>query len=451
MGSSTQPYHNPEFLREVWILYAIGLLVLGLRFAVRIRSVGFKGWQGDDYMAIVVIFCYTADAVTVTETYFKGSNVDFAATRIAVFSHGEQQHIIFGSKMQLIAWYTYTCLVWSLKACMVFFLNRLTFGLPVQKYVKVLAVWCVVTYTTVFLTITCSCHPIQLNWTVSPYPPRQCTLRAQNMYVTTILNVLTHGAMLAVPVPLLWKLNVPLKKKISMAVLLSSGVFVITAALVRIVMTLKSHPSALTINRWGVRETIAGIIAVNAPIIRPCESKHLQIASIVTPLTPGSVFSRSFWNGDFLKPESARRRTWPSSTRSSRTIGSASFHRPDLFQISGLSQTGLQNDHDKSAETSATYVNTLDSRTHSGQSREHEGYEKCNRLTMSRDSKATNARDLEEGIRPVLRDESVMPETTRNSSTSERDFCDDLIIRPPPPATLQQNRNRSSRFWHRNE
>ncbi|KAF2764939.1 hypothetical protein EJ03DRAFT_355312 [Teratosphaeria nubilosa] len=199
-----------------------------------------------------------------------------------------------------------------------------------------------------------------------------------------------------------------------MAILLSSGVFVITAALVRIVMTLKSHPSALTINRWGVRETVAGIIAVNAPIIRP-------------------LFSRSFWNGDFMKPESARRRTWPSSNRSSRTIGSVSFRRPELFQINGLSQTELRDVHDKSAETSTTYVNTLDSRKYSGQSREEESHT----LATSRDSKDTDLPDLEEGIRPCLQDKCVMPEVPRNSGTSERDFCDDLILRPPPPAALE--------------
>jgi len=34
-------------------------------------------------------------------------------------------------------------------------------------------------------------------------------------------------------------------------------------------MSLQARPSALNINRWGVRETLAGIIAVNIPILRP--------------------------------------------------------------------------------------------------------------------------------------------------------------------------------------
>jgi hypothetical protein len=48
---------------------------------------------------------------------------------------------------------------------------------------------------------------------------------------------------------------------------------VITAAIIRVVLTLGAHPSALNVNRWGVRETIVGIITVNIPILRPIISK----------------------------------------------------------------------------------------------------------------------------------------------------------------------------------
>jgi hypothetical protein len=60
-------------------------------------------------------------------------------------------------------------------------------------------------------------------------------------------------------------------------VLLSSGVFVITAALIRVISTLAANPSALVINRWGVRETLVGIIAVNVPILRPLFSKAFWV------------------------------------------------------------------------------------------------------------------------------------------------------------------------------
>lgn len=68
---------------------------------------------------------------------------------------------------------------------------------------------------------------------------------------------------------MLWRLQVRLSKKFAIGVLLCSGLFVIAAAIIRAVLTLGATPSGLNINRWGVRETIVGIITVNSPILRP--------------------------------------------------------------------------------------------------------------------------------------------------------------------------------------
>ena len=108
------------------------------------------------------------------------------------------------------------------------------------------------------------------------------------------------------------KLQVPLKRKLTLAALLSSGIFVVTAAIVRITMTLKAHPSALTINRWGVRETIAGIIAVNLPIVKP-------------------IFDRSFWRSS--TPGAITTISGPSGKSSDGTVGSLSFRKTAAFEI----------------------------------------------------------------------------------------------------------------------
>lgn len=85
---------------------------------------------------------------------------------------------------------------WGLKACMLFFYNRLTFGLTQQTVVKALAVVSFITYIGMFLTISLSCSPFYLNWQVRPMPPDKCTLRSQNFIVCTTLNVLTDAALL---------------------------------------------------------------------------------------------------------------------------------------------------------------------------------------------------------------------------------------------------------------
>ena len=123
MGS-TQPYHDPSFLKEVWGLYAVGVFIYFLRFLVRIRAVGIRGFQGDDYIAIAVLACtlgnitfeiclpsyteltgYTVDAITVDLCYVYGTNVDFTAERLAKMPQGDQDKVEFGSRMQLLAWY----------------------------------------------------------------------------------------------------------------------------------------------------------------------------------------------------------------------------------------------------------------------------------------------------------------------------------------------------------
>lgn len=122
MGS-TQPYHDPSFLKEVWGLFGVGCFIFFLRFLVRIRAVGVKGFQGDDYIAIAVLACtvfdsydracfcsdiertgYTVDAITVDLCYQYGTNVDFTPEQLRNMSSADQDKVIFGSRMQLLAW-----------------------------------------------------------------------------------------------------------------------------------------------------------------------------------------------------------------------------------------------------------------------------------------------------------------------------------------------------------
>ena len=188
---------------------------------------------------------------------------------------------------------------------LLFFYGRLTMGTFQSRLVRWCYWMCGVTYIAVFLTITFGCHPYvyrsstkhiyahpliaystAMNWQVRPLPPRACTFKPQNFYVGAILNVTTDVIILAIPLPMLWGLQIKLSKKIAIGLLICSGTFVIAAAIIRAALTLGNAPSGLNINRWGVRETIVGIITVNLPILRP-------------------MFRRSFWRGTHYVAESS--------------------------------------------------------------------------------------------------------------------------------------------------
>jgi hypothetical protein len=133
-------------LPEVWGLYGVGVTILFLRFATRIKTVGFRNFQGDDYFSILTLALYTMDAATVhiicklssiSASSFIDIKKDYAGTNVEAsvaqttrtLTAAEIRAYTFGSQEQLVAWYSYTALIWSMKATMLFFFNRLTYEL----------------------------------------------------------------------------------------------------------------------------------------------------------------------------------------------------------------------------------------------------------------------------------------------------------------------------------
>ncbi|KAH7058670.1 hypothetical protein B0J12DRAFT_369924 [Macrophomina phaseolina] len=277
---------DTSFLSEIWAWFVIGCVVIVLRYIVRFRTVGFRGFAGDDYVTILTLGFYTMDAALVHIVYHTGANADLTPATVSTLTESQISTFVYGSRCEAAAWYSYTALIWCMKFTMLFFYKRLTFGTLQNRLIKYLFWLCGVTYLAVFLTITFGCFPIQNNWAVRPLPGKQCTFKVQNLLVTVVLNIITDAALLVIPIPILWRLNVTLSRKLAIAALLSSGIFVICAAVIRAVLTLGEAPSALNINRWGVRETIIGLLTVNVPILRP-------------------LFSRAFWHLGPYRPSTS--------------------------------------------------------------------------------------------------------------------------------------------------
>ncbi|UZP42814.1 hypothetical protein NXS19_010630 [Fusarium pseudograminearum] len=330
---------KPAFLYESWGLYALGLIILLARFTVRLRTVGWRGLQGDDAFSFLVLLFYTTDAVTVHLIYYLGTNIEAGvASRDHKLTDSEIREYELGSKFQLVAWYSYTALIWSLKGTMLCFFARMTIGTWHKSFVQVVSILCGITYAAVVLTISIGCLPYNANWQVMPDPPARCSFKIQNFLVTTVLNVITDGLILCIPLPLLWKLQIPCHKKFIIGLLLSSGVFVMAAALVRVVLTLSANPSALTINAWGIRETIVGIATVNIPVLR-------------------SLFSRSFWKGKTPSEICPSYQESSGSVRNRLTKQNIStpYGVKKLFDGSG----GWKHSHEKSEESLNPKANKL--------------------------------------------------------------------------------------------
>jgi hypothetical protein len=82
--------------------------------------------------------------------------------------------------------------------------------------------------------------------------------------VLTDIGILTF-----IPVPIIWRVKIPIRQKILVALLLCSGLFIITAAIIRCVSSIQDIRSINTAGVWAIRETFVTIIAINAPCIKP--------------------------------------------------------------------------------------------------------------------------------------------------------------------------------------
>lgn len=124
-------------------------------------------------------------------------------------------------------------------------------------------------------------------------------------------------------------------RKFVIAMFLSSGIFVISASIIRTALTLGSEPSTINVNRWGIRETVVGVATVNLPILRP-------------------LFTKRFWNSG-LQGSSSAHNYYDYNTRSGN------------YNLTSRSRKGARNDsttgintasQDGKDETGGVYVST---------------------------------------------------------------------------------------------
>lgn len=134
-----------------------------------------------------------------------------------------------------------------------------------------------IAYVAVILTLFGHCTPIQKNWQIKPYAGDQCTVTVVNYVVVAALNVLTDVGILSIPIPLVWKVKIPLRRKLVIGLLLCSGIFVIIAALLRCILTLADASQIGNSTIWASRETVVSIIAISTPAIKPLFSQNRWI------------------------------------------------------------------------------------------------------------------------------------------------------------------------------
>ncbi|RYP53882.1 hypothetical protein DL768_001194 [Monosporascus sp. mg162] len=267
-----------RFSTEAWTLLSIGLLVTIIRTFGRVKALGLKGLQPDDYLVWVGATFY---AIETGLAYSVGAKAQGLANngmtdeeRATLSPNSPEYHTrIIGSKIQLGGWASYSVLLWSLKASLLMFYLRLTPAISNQ------IIW---TYL--------SC------------------------------NVATDLYLLSIPIPMLWGANIRPLKKVGMIFLFGGGILVIACAILRVVLLVADPVNGAHLaGSYAVRETFVAVVTTNLPMVFPLLRTWLSpvLGSLIMSLrstqrlddkTPDNL--RTFGAGS--KPSWRRRRGPPS-------------------------------------------------------------------------------------------------------------------------------------------
>ncbi|KAL9039060.1 MAG: hypothetical protein Q9214_005030, partial [Letrouitia sp. 1 TL-2023] len=183
---------------------------------------------------------------------------------------------LFDLKQTYIAWMVLYGISVSLSKCAILLLYIRVFTTRLRIFTIVIyAVGTVVIATglaTVFGSIF-QCTPISRNWDASVQGA--CIDKIKFARFTALPNVITGFAMLVIPMPLVWQLNIAVQQKIALTATFLHGIIGFVASLARLIIL--SQPAktntiswiAISWTIWTVVEPANYVIAACLPTLRP--------------------------------------------------------------------------------------------------------------------------------------------------------------------------------------
>ncbi|KAJ5092849.1 hypothetical protein N7456_008710 [Penicillium angulare] len=293
---------------EMFSEWAIGTVVIAVRLYAR-WNVGKGRFQWDDFFLYLALICWTLLTVFLYLcTSVHMSNIGLNKETAMAIPESMVADYRTGSIDAFIAWIAYIAMVWAFKGVLLCLYHRMTRGLWEHRLTVTAAFLSMCTFIASIFVHLFTCMPVHRSWQVKPYAGDNCTLRPLNYIIIETLSIITDIIVMAVPIPLVIKAGIPMRQKLLLCVLFSSGIFVMVAAVLRAYYSVKDISTLSTALGWASREAIVSALTVCAPGIKPLISNSrwfsTQGSSAGLSSTPygkgSSVFpgSKSFGGGD---------------------------------------------------------------------------------------------------------------------------------------------------------
>ncbi|KAK7177289.1 hypothetical protein PSPO01_16665 [Paraphaeosphaeria sporulosa] len=267
----------------------------------------WKALGVDDYLICVAMVSMTALMGAMHMVVRSSSNLIAPDEDISEFSPDEIQRRIYGSKLALVVEQMQCCTIWLIKACLLLMYKRMTALLPQHKVVIWVSAYTAISFVvmeTLYLGVWC--RPFSQYWAVPAANP-QCSTATNHLITNAVFNISSDLMIIAIPMPLLFKVKLPTKNKAILIGIFLIGTFNEIVAAVLNKYYSFTYPFGLEWTAWYLRESYTAFLCANLPLTYPLVQRIFRLRS----------WPHNSYDGHYL-PGSLQRSAWRSGRRSER-------------------------------------------------------------------------------------------------------------------------------------
>ncbi|KAG9698130.1 hypothetical protein KCU95_g2866, partial [Aureobasidium melanogenum] len=255
-------------------------IFVSMRIYTRIKLVKCVSW--DDYLMILATLVFYLDVVSFQYLVKVGLGKHLWNVRVADFSPAFLEVWTFAAMI-----YSVCMLIVKMSVLMLY---RRLFPIENFRYLWWICAFCTVGYGlgAIFSSLF-ACVPVRANWDLA-IPASRCINKKAFYIGNGVMNISTDLMILALPIPIVWRLTLELRQKIILSIVFTLGSISCVISLVRllsIVTWIRVGDDDITytlqsIVVWSEIELAACILCANAPCLRPFFNTHLPFLSLHT-------------------------------------------------------------------------------------------------------------------------------------------------------------------------
>ncbi|KAF2997257.1 hypothetical protein E8E14_001573 [Neopestalotiopsis sp. 37M] len=267
----------PTINGVVGAMMALSTICVMLR--IYVRGVMIKTFGLDDAVMVLAFLAAVGSTVCLVEETKYGAGRHFIDIRLDEFAKLAFWQYVHGPLLV-----TGISLV---KISLGFFLLRFVQGLWYTRFIIFMIVFLALFTLTCDLTLALQCIPPVAAYTIPRPIDAKCFSADTFLAISTfngVMNILTDAIFVLLPVPIIIKLQVNRRTKLSLLFILSLGLFACIASIVRVyvgshVFEDLDYTWAYAFFIWNFAELHTGIVAACLPALRPLFSSILENTS----------------------------------------------------------------------------------------------------------------------------------------------------------------------------